>query len=48
MLICVKGCSNDKTGKRFEPGDKVPDNAFSQKVVKGWLKQGVLKEEKNG
>ena len=42
------GLTNDKTGKRFEPGKPVKDGDFPKKVITAWLKSGKLKEAKNG
>jgi hypothetical protein len=45
----VRGVQNDKTGQRFEPGDPVPANAFTQAVLDGWVARGILlppKEDK--
>jgi len=40
--IAKVGLSNDKTGKRFEPGDKVTDEDFSRAVIENWLEIGAL------
>lgn len=40
--MCIVGCENDKTGKRFEPGDTVSDKDFSPEVIANWLEIGVL------
>ena len=37
------GCQNDKTGKRFEPGDTVSDKDFPKLVIKHWLEKSILK-----
>lgn len=39
------GLTNDKTGKRFEPGDVVKDDDFPKPVIKSWLERGHLVEE---
>ena len=39
------GCQNDRTGKRFEPGDTCSDKDFSKAVIKNWLKIGVLEDK---
>ena len=39
------GCQNDRTGKRFEPGDVCTDKDFSKAVIKNWLSIGVLEEK---
>ena len=39
------GCQNDRTGKRFEPGDACTDKDFSKAVIKNWLEIGVLEDK---
>lgn len=39
------GLTNDKTGKRFEPGDTVKDTDFPKPVIKAWLDRGHLVED---
>lgn len=43
--IATVGLTDDKTGKRFEPGDKVTDKDFTKSVIAAWLKRGHLVEE---
>ncbi len=40
--LCLKGCSNDDGSVRYEPGDTVPEDAFSKEIVDRWLVKGVL------
>lgn len=39
------GLTNDKTGKRFEPGDAVKDGDFPKSEITYRLKRGHLVEE---
>lgn len=39
------GLTNDKTGKRFEPGDPVKDGDFPKSDIVYWLKRGHLVED---
>lgn len=43
--IVTVGLTNDKTGKTFEPGDKVTDKDFPKSVIAAWVKRGHLVEE---
>ena len=42
----VVGLDNDKTGKRFEPGDAVSEDDFTKATIKHWLKKGAIREVK--
>lgn len=45
------GCENDKTGKRFEPGDTCKDGDFPKRVIKDFIQIGVLEpieDKENG
>ena len=39
------GIENDRTGKRFEPGDVCTNKDFSKAVIKNWLEIGVLEKK---
>ena len=57
-LVALIGCTNDKTGNRFEAGDKIVAGVdFKLAVLKNWLEieppvvavvRKVSKEVKNG
>lgn len=40
--IATVGLTDDKTGKRFEPGAKVTDKDFTKPVIAAWLERGYL------
>ena len=46
--IATVGLTNDKSKKRFEPGDTVTDKDFPKYIIEGWLKRGHLKEANDG
>lgn len=35
--LVLIGCTNDKTGARFAPGDVVTDGDFPKRVIANWL-----------
>lgn len=43
--IATVGLTDDKTGKRFEPGDKIKDGDFPKYIIESWLRRGHLVEE---
>ena len=46
--IATVGLTNDKTGKRFKPGDTVKDGDFPKYVIESWLERGKLEEATDG
>ena len=45
IYIAIRGLTNDKTGKRWEPSDKVKTGDFPKYIVENWVKRGVLVED---
>ena len=47
--VATVGLTNDKTKKRFEPGDVVTSKDFPKGVIAAWLKRGhLIEEDANG
>ena len=43
----TRGLTNDKTGKRWEVGDRVKAGDFPKGVITAWVKRGVLVKDGN-
>ena len=48
VYIVLIDCHNNRTGERYVVGDKIPPDAFPKKIIKSWLKKGVLKGVPDG
>lgn len=42
--IALTGLNNDKTGKRFDPGDTVTNKDFSKSIIQHWLQTNRIAE----
>ena len=48
IYLATVALDNEGTGQHFKVGAVVKPDDFPASVIKAWLKQGILKEQKDG